>query len=199
MKISRKLILTALLPLTALAAMSCSPISPETTSFDKITPGTPGGEYVDTSTISATVTAINVKTRKVAMVTDQGKKFSAKAGPEVANFSQIRIGDRFNVELTEEIAIRMIKPGEKIKESGEITIGVAALGSKPGTMSTETYQITATVVSIDKKNRNATLKFSDGTTRKVAVRPDIDLNKHKVGEKVVIRFTEFFAISMIAP
>ncbi len=199
MKFPRKLILTALLPLSALAAVSCSSITPETRSSGTIKPGVPGGVYVDTSTINATVTAINSKTRKVSMVTDQGKKFSAKAGPEVVNFPQIRVGDRLMVELTEELVVRMAKPGETVEDSGETMIALATLGSKPGAMTAETYQVTATVVAMDKRNREATLGFPDDTTKVVAVRQDIDMDRYNAGDKVIIRATEVFAISMTAP
>lgn len=198
MKVSHKLITRSLLPLTALAAISCTTITPETSSSEKIKQGVPGGEFVETSTINATVTAVNSKSRKVSMVTDQGKNFSVKAGPEVVNFPQIRVGDRLKVELTEELVVRMAKPGEKIEDGGETMIGLSTLGSKPGAMRAETYQVTATVVAIDEKDRKATLKFPDGSTKDVAVRKDIDLSKHKTGEKVIIRATEVFAISMTA-
>jgi hypothetical protein len=66
-------------------------------------------------------------------------------------------------------------------------------------MTSETYQVTATVTTIDQKKRKATLQFPDGSTKKFDVRKDVDLTRHKVGEKVVIRTTETFAIKMEKP
>ena len=43
------------------------------------------------------------------------------------------------------------------------------------------------------------LQFEDGTTRSVAVRPDVDLSKRKVGDTVVIRITETLAIQVAKP
>jgi hypothetical protein len=45
-------------------------------------------------------------------------------------------------------------------------------------------------------NHEATLRFEDGSTKTVAVRPDVDLGQRKVGETVVIRITEALAINV---
>jgi hypothetical protein len=50
-----------------------------------------------------------------------------------------------------------------------------------------------------KADHRATLQFEDGSTKTVAVRPDVDLNKRKVGDKVVIRITEALAIRVVKP
>jgi hypothetical protein len=63
----------------------------------------------------------------------------------------------------------------------------------------DTVQVTATVTAIDLKAHKATLQFTDGTTRTIAVRKDVDLTQRKVGEQVVIRSTEALAISVEKP
>jgi hypothetical protein len=62
-----------------------------------------------------------------------------------------------------------------------------------------TVQVTAKVTAIDLKNHKATLQFPDGTTKKIAVRKDVDLTKQKVGDEVVLRCTEALAISVEKP
>jgi len=57
-------------------------------------------------------------------------------------------------------------------------------------------QVTATVVEIDQTRRTATLKTEDGDEMTLPVRPDTDLSKRKVGEKVVFQVTEMIAISI---
>jgi hypothetical protein len=78
-------------------------------------------------------------------------------------------------------------------------VALSPQGSKPGGMMVETTQVTATVTAINIEQRKATLKFEDGTTHIVAVRPDVDLSKRKVGDKVVIRTTESLAIKIAKP
>jgi hypothetical protein len=195
MKIPQLLIL----PVVLMATVSCTTITAETDTQAKIKQGVPGGEVVKTSRINATVTAIDTARRKVSLVTRKGEKFAVTAGPEVENFNRIRIGDQLNVTYTEEVVVRMAKPGEKIEDGGEAVFDIAPRNSKPGVMTSETYQVTATVTTIDQKKRKATLQFPDGSTKKFDVRKDVDLTRHKVGEKVVIRTTETFAIKMEKP
>jgi hypothetical protein len=57
-------------------------------------------------------------------------------------------------------------------------------------------QQTATVTAIDLAQHTATLQFPDGTSKTIAVRPDVDLSKRKVGEQVVIRTTAAVAVSV---
>lgn len=181
------------------AAVSCTSLTTETDTRTHIKEGVPGGEFVETTRLEATVTAIDTAKRKVTLVTPKGEKFTIDAGPEVENFDQIRIGDQLKVTYTEEINIRMAKPGEKIKDDGEAIFEFAPRGSKPGVMTSETYQTVATVTAIDLKKRKATLQFQDGSTKKFDVRKDVDLTRRKVGEKVIIRGKESFSIKVEKP
>lgn len=183
----------------AAAAVSCTTITGETNSYSIVQKGVPGGEIVETSTIRASVTGIDAAKRKITFVTPRGEKFNTVAGPEVINFSQIRIGDQLLVTVTEEVVIRMAKPGEKVDNMADADIGVAAVGAKPGMSMTETVQVVATVSAIDVKGHRATLRFPDGSTKEIKARKDVDLSKRKVGEKVVIRSTEKFAVRIEKP
>ena len=144
-------------------------------------------------------TQIDAAKRKVTLVTPKGEKFKVAASPDVDNFDQVSVGDQLKVTYTEELIVRMAKPGEKTQDTGEAGFDIAPRNAKPAYKTSETYQVTATVAAIDLKKRQATLSFADGSTRKIKVRADVDLTKHKVGEKVVIRTTETFAIKMEKP
>ena len=106
---------------------------------------------------------------------------------------------RFDQDF-KQIVVRMAKPGEKTyPDSGAGVIALAPVGAKPGLLTAETYQVTATVTGIDTRKQKVTLQIEDGTSRKFPVRKDVDLAKRKVGEKVVIEMTETFAILMEKP
>src|SRR5271169_2886555 len=99
---------TTVLKLAALAAMpvalitfaSCSS-TPEGEGATMVVAekGVPGGSVVETYKVTATVTAVDAATRKVTLVTPDGKKNTVTAGPDVVNFSQIQVGDQ--VKATE--------------------------------------------------------------------------------------------------
>ena len=185
--------------IAAMALMSCTTITPETSTSAKIKHGVPGGQVVQTQKITATVTGIDAAKREVTFVSRDGKKFKVKAGPEVVNFHQIRIGDQLNITLTEKIVIRLAKKGEKTKDGSATLIGLAPVGDKPGAVVADAHQVTAVVTAIDLKKHQATLQFADGSSTTVNVRQDVDLTKHNVGQKVVIQTTEVYAIMVEKP
>ena len=78
-------------------------------------------------------------------------------------------------------------------------VALAPKGAKPGGVVAQVTQVTASVVAIDHAKHTATLRFDDGSTKTFPVREDIDLSRHKVGERVVFRVTEMIAISVEKP
>ena len=117
-----------------------------------------------------------------------GIKTTVKVGPEAINFDQIQVGDRLKITAAEELVVYCGRTkARRPADGGAQLVALAPKGAKPGGMMVETTQVTAKVTAIDLEHRKATLEFEDGTTRTVAVRPDVDLSKRKVGDKVVIR------------
>lgn len=198
---SNSLLLAPAILLAATAALitSCSTVTVDTTTAVQAEPGVPGGRVLHTEQINATVTAIDAAQRRVTLVTRAGEKRVVKAGPGVINFDQIQVGDQLKVTYSEEHVVRMAKPGEKVDDVLHIDGDFAPAGSKPGLSMGQTFQTAATVSDIDLRRRKVQLRFSDGSTKKMRVRDDIDLTKHKVGERVVISSTEAFAIKMTKP
>jgi len=161
--------------------------------------GVPGGGVVATYELTASVAAIDKASRKVTLVDAAGIKKTVKAGPEVINFDQIRVGDQLKITATEELVVYVAGAGEPPSDGGAQLVALAPKGAKPGGIMAETTRVTAKVTAIDADQHKAALQFEDGTTRIVAVRPDVDLSKRKVGDTVVIRITEALAIQVAKP
>jgi hypothetical protein len=193
-----KLTACVLLLAVAFIASSCKSSKPTgtTTSVAAIQQGVPGGVFVETQQMTADVTAINAAKREVTLKTADGKKTVVKCGPEVVNFDQIHVGDKVKVTAAEELVIYMATDAAPAGDGGAALVALAPKGAKPGGVVAATVQVTATVTAIDLKKHKADLQFADGTTHTVAVRPDVDLTKRKVGEQVVIRTTEALALSV---
>jgi hypothetical protein len=192
----------ALLPAVMLAVTSCSSTSSDQaqgTTMTATQPGVPGGVMVNTYQITATVTAIDTPNRELTLATPDGKKTQFKAGPDVVNFPQIQVGDQVNAIVTEQVAVFMATDAPPQSDGAAGMVALAPVGAKPGALMAATVQVTATVTDIDLKDHKATLQFPDGTSKTFAVRPDVDLTQRKVGEQVVIRYTEALAISVQKP
>jgi Cu/Ag efflux protein CusF len=161
--------------------------------------GVAGGTVVQTYELKATVTSLDKATRKVTLMDAAGIKTTVKAGPEVVNFDQIRVGDELHITAAQELVVSVAGEGETPSDGGAQMVALAPKGAKPGAIMAETTQVTAKVTAIDAAQHKATLQFEDGSTRTVAVRPDVDLSKRKIGDKVVIRTTGALAIRVVNP
>jgi translation elongation factor P/translation initiation factor 5A len=192
--------IAALLPAAVLTLSSCSTEPKgEGAVLTATQPGEPGGVIVETYQETATVTDVDKATRKVTLVTKDGTMETVKAGPEVANFDQIQVGDQVKVTVVGQLVVFMRKPGEPSGDGAAAAVALAPLGAKPGAVIANTVEITAKVESIDVKHQKATLLFPDGSSHVFKVRKDVDLTKQSVGAEVVIRVTEALAISVEKP
>ena len=201
--IALNLTMLALLSAALFALTSCSstpPPPPDQASAGlAYTEGVPGGVAVATHKMIAHVTDLDTANRKVTLLTADGKKTTVKCGPEIINFDQIRVGDQLKVRVVEELVAYLAEAGAPPSDGGAAVVLLAPKGARPGGVVAAVEQVTAKVTAIDLKKHQATLQFPDGSTKTIAVRKDVDLTKRRVGEEVVIRYTEAVALSVEKP
>ena len=172
-------------------------LAPEENSVIMYEEGKAGLVSIDTSEITAIVRDIDKTLRTLALEGADGEEVNLKVGPDAVNFNKIQIKDRVIVTLAEELIITVNKKGEKSSESYDSLVMLAAKDAqRPAGIVAETTVVTADVIAIDQGKRTATLKFSDGETKTVSVRDDVDLSQHKVGEQVVFEMTEMIAMGV---
>ena len=196
--------LDLVLRLQLASAVPLAPIEGEltgsaTTTTAAMAPGVPGGIVVQTHELTATVAKIDKANRKLTLVGPDGIKQTVKVGPEAVNFDQVRVGDQLSVTVAEELVVYVAGEGESPSAGAAQVVALTPEGAKPGGILAEVIQVTAKVTAIDVERRKATLQFEDGSIRTVAVRPDVDLSKRKVGDQVVLRLTEALAIRVDKP
>jgi hypothetical protein len=166
--------------------------------------GAPAGEargaaVVDTVKASAKVTSIDKPNRTLTLTTDDGRQTTFKAGPEVRNFDQIRVGDQVKATLTEEFAVALRPSSAGPSAEAGTAVALAPKGAKPGIVMAETAEVTARITAIDAASREVTLQLPDGSTRRVHVAKDIDLTGVKVGDEVTARVTKSLLLNVEAP
>jgi len=191
-----KLATLALLPAGMLATASCQR---EKVAEQVTTVSTPDGAIeVDTFTATATVTAIDAANRKVTLVTPEGHKATYKAGPDVANFGQIQVGDQVKAVLTEEVAVAVGSGAAPSGTSGEGVV-LAPVGAKPGGVRVDTSQITAKVTGVDAAKHKITFELPDGTTKTVKAGKQVDVSVLHPGDNVTVQVSEGLAITVEKP
>lgn len=145
--------------------------------------------------VSATVEAVDMASRMMTIRNQEGKLTSFQVSDAVVNFPQVKVGDKIVLEYAEALAVRMAKPGEVQDSTGSL-LGKAAPGNKPGVVGATEKTMTATIESINKPSRTATLTFADGTMKIVKVADPANLDKVKVGDVIVITYSEAMALSV---
>jgi hypothetical protein len=188
--------LTAVTFIVFLAA--CSSSDKGVTEQETVMATADGAAIVDTIKTSATVTAVDVPKRKVTLRMADGKKTTVKCGPEVVNFDQIKVDDRVNATITEELAVYLGK-GNPPSAAGAAGVALAPVGAKPGGMVADTVQITAKVTAVDAAKRKVTLELPDGSKPTVKAGKQVDLSGIKVGDNVTVQYAESVAITMEKP
>ncbi len=185
-----------LLSAALLTLSSCSSIPGQASSA--VTKTGTSTTFVDTYKATATVTAIDAATRHVKLTLTDGRRITVKCGPEVVNFSQIRIHDRVIVTLTAELAVFLDK-GKAPGDAGAAAIVYAPVGGKPGKAFAGVVQATVRIAAIDAKTRVVTYKTKGGASRTIKAGEHIDFAKVKVGDTVTVRQTESVAVSVEKP
>jgi Cu/Ag efflux protein CusF len=150
--------------------------------------------------VTATVKAIDQKTRMVTLKRPDGSLIKFKAGDEVRNLPQVKVGDEVKVSYYESLAFEVRKagegtPGTSVAESA----ARAKLGEKPGGAAGRVTTITATIAGIDKAAGTVTLSNPEGELTTIKARNPDNLNRVSVGDLVDITYTEALAISVETP
>ena len=158
--------------------------------------GVAGLSVVETIDMSAKVIAIDTENRKLKLLRTDGKEITISVGKEAVNFDQIKVDDMVSATVAKELIVSVNKQNVSTEEGAAGMIATAPKGEKPSAIIAETVVVTAKVIEIDQDKHTATIQFKDGETKTIAVRDDIDLSKHKIGEQVVFQITEMIAIKV---
>lgn len=151
----------------------------------------------DTVTGTATVVAINQKTRHVTLKGADGKKLTIVAGPEVRNLAQVKKGDVVRITYHESIAYQVQKAGKaKPGVTTSTDVSRAAPGEKPGASVTDTVTVRMTIAAIDKAASEVTLRGPHGRANVVKVKDPSKLDAVQVGDVVDITYTEALAVAV---
>jgi ribosomal 50S subunit-recycling heat shock protein len=146
---------------------------------------------------TATVEAIDQSTRMVTLKGPKGNSVTFKAGEQVRNLAQVKVGDEVKFAYYESIAVRVLKKGEAFPTAGEMgAMARAKKGEMPAGVVGKAVAANATITAIDMAAKTATLKGEDGKTVTVTpLRPE-KLKEVKVGDRLVITYTEAVAVKV---
>jgi len=146
---------------------------------------------------TATVVAINPKTRVITLKTASGKTLDVEAGDEVKNFAQIRVGDNVKVQYREALTIELKKTKADASASAAVVAGTAAPGTQPAAAAGAQITVIADVVAVDSKKSTISLKGPAGNVVDLKVRNPDHFKVVKKGDKVEVVYSEAVAVAVI--
>ncbi len=179
---------------------ACRAAAPEVTVAAAKSADQPGGIIGQKIVTRVIVDSIDYKERTAVLRDSENKLHYFKAGPEIRNFPQLKVGDEVITEQTESVAILVDKPqGKPAGNAGQV-VRRAPLGAKPGMEAVNVLEVTAIVEKIDYKTRMITLKGPEGKVITTKADPSITrFNEVKKGDMIYMQFTEELAIRVETP
>ena len=159
-----------------------------------------GGEIAITSTTTnATVVAIDVGGRQMRLFMPDGQFRSYAVDPAVIKLEHLKPGDRVKVVTAEERAVAIgaadvLPPVGTTAAKIQMPRGTAAV-----VRNVNTHNYKGKIVAIDDWQDSVTLQFSNGQTKTIKVRDDMNLADVKVGDIVFIRVSEATLILLQKP
>ena len=197
---------TSLLSLATLLLVACSssptlegPLSSTTQHSNIQLQGVPGSVRTQVKTTTATISAIDYQSRQVTLKDAQGHRQTLQANPNVQRFEQVKVGDRVHAEVAEETAVFLSGRGVAADDGIIQRLLQQARSDQPCMALHSSEQVTSQVTAVDQAQHSVTLRYPNGISRTVLVRPDVALDEHAVGSQVVIRVSTAMLVRVEKP
>lgn len=164
----------------------------------------PGPSREDTVVrgFQARVEAIDHATRAVTLVDASGGKLIFRADQGVRNLEQVKIGDVLQGQLVEKLLVEA-RPATAEEKRVPVSIAEAGVraepGEKPAGLFVRELKSVFTIASIDKAAGGGELRDADGRLHFVKARDPNVLDRLKVGDTVVVTYTEALRLEVVAP
>lgn len=146
--------------------------------------------------ITASVQAVNKADRTVTIKGPRGNVETVKAGPEVKNFDQIKVGDNVALRYVEALSLELKKGGKALVARTDSTMEATAKpGEKPAAGVGRQIHVVANVVAVDAATQTVSLKGPKQTVDLHLADPE-QFKLVKVGDQVEATYTEAVALSV---
>ena len=146
---------------------------------------------VKTETVTKTVTieAIERSQRLITFKDEQGTTDTVQAGPAIARFDELKVGDKVTFRYYESMVFQLKKEGASAADKGEVALSRGA-GQTPGGTLAQQITMTVTVVSVDPNLPSITVKTQNGDVITRKIEDKKNLEGVAPGDRIVITYTQ---------
>lgn len=146
--------------------------------------------------VSASVEAIDLKTRQVTLKGPKGRVFDLAVGPDVRNLEQVKVGDKVVVGYVEALSLTLKKDGKELRSNTSATDGArSAAGERPAGVVAQQIEVTADVIAVDAKTQTVTLRGPKQTVDLKVPDPK-QFALIKVGDQIQAVYSQAVALSV---
>ncbi|MFM5760594.1 hypothetical protein [Aeromonas hydrophila] len=119
---------------------------------------------VEAVSAQATVTAIDMASRKVSLKNAAGEALDIVAGEQVTNLANLKVGDVVALRYLQMLDLELLKGTAGVrKRIVEVAAGKAEAGKKPGAGIGKKVTLYGDVIAVDKGQQTITVKGVDHT------------------------------------
>jgi len=150
-------------------------------------------------TVTASVEAIDYGSREVTLKGPLGNEVTLVADSCVKRFNEIKVGDFVRADYYVSLAAELRKPTKAEKENPIMLIdaaGKAPPGTAPAAGGLRRFKVVTTIEGLDRPTQTVTVKGPRGHYLTARVADPSRLTKARIGDTVVVTYTEAVAISL---
>jgi len=146
--------------------------------------------------VTATISAIDAAKREITLKGPDGKDTTVVAGPEVKNFSQLKVGDKVDIQYVEALVLELKKGGGlPVARTEKESMTSAKPGATPGATGSRKVTVVGDVIALDPATQTVTLKGPQRTADlKVRDKKQFDLISK--GDQIEATYTEALAVAV---
>ncbi len=148
---------------------------------------------------TATVEAINQDTREITLKGSLGNEVTFTVDQRVKRLNEVKVGDKITADYYISIAAELREPtAEEMQHPITLLEGSAKAppGTSPAAGGLRQYKVVTTVEGLDRPTQTVTIKGPRGHYLTVRVADPANLTKMRIGDNIVITYTEALAISL---
>ncbi len=161
--------------------------------------GYPVREDMAVVSLEATVEAIDYELRDVTLKGPGGNTFTVTADPQVDRLSEIAIGDTVSVSYLKSVAFELREPTIEELEEPLVILDETARAPEdmaPGAGEITVIRAVCSIEGLDRQTMTAKLLGPLGGYNIVSVADPENLTKLRIGDSVIVTYTEALAIML---
>jgi hypothetical protein len=150
-------------------------------------------------TLTASVEAIDPATREVTLKGPLGNTATFTVDQRVKRLDEVKVGDLVRADYYISVAAEVRKPTAEERKHPLVVLdaaGKAPPGTSPAAGSLRRFKVVTTIEGLDRPTQTVTVKGPRGNYLTARVADPSRLTQVRIGETIVITYTEALAISL---